>query len=508
MIMIRPMMSLKSLYRTLTYAKLLFLLTILSVVSAQSLATDLPSGYISCALDGGTCRIRSGAQPIAYYGVPGSNGGPGQFVSVQKTANFACTPASFGNIDPRGGTAKSCYIPIAAAAGPGGTGSPTVTALPTQSSPLSYTICTEGALCSATDNWTGYYGAPGSNGAPGSYAPIAGNGTFTCSLANLNIPDPAPRVAKSCYVLTQTAQVVPTGSNTLVPLPATGYKACATDGEVCRVTGAWNGYYGYGAGAQYAPITGSGEFICLPSTFNIRDPAQGYVKTCYVNNAAVTPAPPRTETSLPLGFVACAQDGQVCDAIGDWTVYYGVTGAFVTRQGSGPFTCLPGDLGVDDPKFGTQKTCYVSQSARTVNTRPQTGFPSCTTDFNTCNRTGAWEGYYGVANGSTFVKIRGTGSFVCLPSTFNITDPAPGSQKTCFVANASTNPAPPRNASTTPTATTNCNFQLQSGTTIYRYAANDAQCSCACAAIGARQGSCTFQSRRINQPVCAAGQYP
>jgi hypothetical protein len=312
-------------------------------------------------------------------------------------------------------------------------------------------------------------------------------------------------------VVTQTTQVVPTGSNNFVPLPPTGYKACAKDFQTCSVTGEWTGYYG--AGSSYAPISGFGSFVCLYTTFGINDPAVRQAKTCYVNNAAVTPATSQKAESLPLEFVACATDGEVCNANGDWTLYYGVienavdrTGTFVTRTGSGPFTCLPRDLGVDDPKVHTQKTCYVSQSARTVNTMPQTGFPSCATDFNTCNRTGAWEGYYGVANGSTFVKIRGTGSFVCLPSTFNITDPAFGHQKTCFVAPAPTNPAPATNASTTPTATTNCSFQLQSGTTIYRYAANDAQCSCACAASGA--SSCTFQSRRINQPACAAGQYP
>ena len=67
----------------------------------------------------------------------------------------------------------------------------------------------------------------------------------------------------------------------------------------------------------------------------------------------------------------CAADGKICNAVGDWTGVYGVTGKYVAISGNGPFTCLPKgfvkfpsatspkDTGVDDPASGVVKSCYI-----------------------------------------------------------------------------------------------------------------------------------------------------
>lgn len=448
---------------------------LLSLLSTLSFA-QLPGNYIACAMDYQTCTIKAGTNPVVYYGAAD------QFVSANKNANFTCTTASFSGQDPISGTAKSCYIPIDAAVGPGGTGASNVSELSND-----FSRCgSENAQCTATGIWSGYYGAPGA------YTPIAGSGNFTCALANFHIPDPVNGASKACYLQTSDAPVIPSGSNTLVPSVPAGYKPCAVDGGVCRVTGVWNGYYG--AQGKFAPIQGDGEFICLPATFGINDPYFGITKTCYVNNAANTPPAPGSATSVPKGFIACAVDGQVCNAQGDWTLYYGVNSSYVTVTGSGAFTCLPGDLGVSDPAFGTQKTCYVSQSARTVSSMPQSGYTKCAVDFAQCNRTGAWEGYYGAD--TTFVEIKGNGSFKCQPDTFNINDPLNGTPKACYVKN------PP------PAPAANCSWQSQSGNQFNSYAASQAQCSCKCAANTAKSNSCTFNSSRINNFVCLPGQLP
>lgn len=59
------------------------------------------------------------------------------------------------------------------------------------------------------------------------------------------------------------------------------------------------------------------------------------------------------------------------------------------------------------------------------------GFTECAKDFGTCTISGDWSGYYG-AN-STFVEIKGSNNFTCLPGSFGIADPLPNVKKTCYV---------------------------------------------------------------------------
>ncbi len=90
-------------------------------------------------------------------------------------------------------------------------------------------------------------------------------------------PAPAPVAAK------------PTDPNIVTSIPQ-GARNCANDSGKCLVVGNWTGVYG--ANNAFAKISGSGDFICLPSTFKINDPAPGVAKSCWVIGAApAAPAP-------------------------------------------------------------------------------------------------------------------------------------------------------------------------------------------------------------------------
>jgi len=92
-------------------------------------------------------------------------------------------------------------------------------------------------------------------------------------------PAPAPVAAKPA--------TPPASSSSATAVPQ-GARNCATDGKKCLVAGNWTGVYG--ANNTFAKISGSGDFVCLPSTFKIADPVPGVLKTCWVIGAAPAPA--------------------------------------------------------------------------------------------------------------------------------------------------------------------------------------------------------------------------
>jgi len=66
-------------------------------------------------------------------------------------------------------------------------------------------------------------------------------------------------------------------------------------------------------------------------------------------------------------------------------------------------------------------------------TAPSEGKIACAVDGQTCNLSGpAWV-QYGVA-GNLKGSFKMNGAFTCLPASFNIPDPIPGVQKTCFIS--------------------------------------------------------------------------
>jgi hypothetical protein len=102
-------------------------------------------------------------------------------------------------------------------------------------------------------------------------------------------PAPAPVAAKPAAPAPAPAPVAakPADPNIVTAVPQ-GARNCATDSKKCLVAGTWTGVYG--ANGKFAKISGSGDFVCLPSTFKIADPVPGVLKTCWVIGAAPAPA--------------------------------------------------------------------------------------------------------------------------------------------------------------------------------------------------------------------------
>lgn len=192
--------------------------------------------------------------------------------------------------------------------------------------------------------------------------------------------DPAPGVAKTCYV------------------GADVYAYCASEGQTCSFTGTRN--VAYGANGAYAYKVLTAGVLCSNATFG--DPAPGVVKGCHVG---------------PQAYVYCAAEAQNCPLSGIQNVAYGAAGRFVYKTLSGNVSCSNATFG--DPAPGVAKACYVG---------PQ-GYTHCSAQNQTCSFPGTRTVAYG-ANG-TFVQKRFTGAVACNDATFG--DPAPGVWKACYV---------------------------------------------------------------------------
>ncbi len=156
-------------------------------------ASAVPAaGYVSCASDGETCTVPAGKVVNIYYGAGSS------YVVLSRTGTFVCSPDGFKISDPAPNVTKTCWVNHAGGWPSPGATSPVPVASATQpAKPIS--VCKEGSKCAASSSqWGGVYGAAGA------FVPIIGAGPFTCALATFKIGDPAPNVAKSCYVAVLT----------------------------------------------------------------------------------------------------------------------------------------------------------------------------------------------------------------------------------------------------------------------------------------------------------------
>lgn len=307
-----------------------------------------PSEYPLCAAEGKTCDVSG--EWNGYYGADTS------YANIKGIGPFTCSLSVFHIADPANGKSKNCYVESANEAA-------TATGSKVSTFPMAnFKSCAvDGELCNVEGSWTGYYGAKSS------YVPIAGNGLFLCMPDTFGIDDPLKGVQKTCYVNNgANAQPAPTPEK-LPSVPA-GYTPCAKDGEICAVTGNWQGVYG--ANTTYITIAGTDSFTCLPSNLRVADPLKNVTKTCYVkfdtsNSRAV--ATGITLTAVPSGFDKCAQDFNTCPVTGDWTGYYGQGIVFKQIEGSGPFVCLPETFEIPDPVPNKQKHCY-TKAATQINT--------------------------------------------------------------------------------------------------------------------------------------------
>ena len=68
----------------------------------------------------------------------------------------------------------------------------------------------------------------------------------------------------------------------------------------------------------------------------------------------------------PPDSVFCANDGQVCAFDGEREVIYGAKGTFIRKVIKGGSVCLPPTFGIADPLPNVLKSCYIVNSATTV----------------------------------------------------------------------------------------------------------------------------------------------
>jgi hypothetical protein len=205
----------------------------------------------------------------------------------------------------------------------------------------------------------------------------------------------------SGFALTAT---IPVGSTGTINLPITSPLPATPAGAT--YAGTASGFAQYQVGSGTYAFTGAGAVA-----------------------AADTP---------PLGAVVCAVDYGTCNipANATATVWYGagtVWDVFTNRSGS--FTCLPGTFGVADPVPNVQKSCEI-----VVNGPPATA-TMCAVDYGTCTIPANKQATVWYGAGTVWdVFANQSGSFICLPSTFGVSDPVPNVQKSCEIV-LSTPPA-------------------------------------------------------------------
>lgn len=200
------------------------------------------------------------------------------------------------------------------------------------------------------------------------------------------------------------------------------WTVCATENQVCTVSGTQTVRYGVDGVFVSRQVTGS--VSCSNAVFG--DPTPGRVKNCESQGASAS-------TTSTWGL--CAAEGQVCTVSGTQTVRYGVDGAFVTRQVTGSVSCSNAVFG--DPAVGRVKRCDI-EGATSAPTASAWGY--CAAEGEVCTVTGTRHVRYGVD--TTYVSRDVTGSVLCSNSAFG--DPAPGRVKHCDMTDSAgaSSPAP------------------------------------------------------------------
>jgi len=131
-----------------------------------------------------------------------------------------------------------------------------------------------------------------------------------------------------------------------------GYTKCAEEGERCNFSGTQQVYYG--ANNCYKVKSFTNGVDCNNNNFG--DPLPGVHKACYVSN----PSSGCDATSLPSGYVKCADENGYCSFSGTQQVYYGADSCYKVKTFTDGVACNNNNFG--DPLPGVGKACYVPPS--------------------------------------------------------------------------------------------------------------------------------------------------
>lgn len=253
-------------------------------------------------------------------------------------------------------------------------------------------------------------------GVPGHYAFAPGRNRILCDTEQFG--DPAPGQRKRCESSTNwrdDERYRDRRDERDGRRGGDGWRACATEGQECRVDGP--ALVRFGAEGHYELRQVAGSMRCDTGTFG--DPAPGLVKRCEVQPAGQ--------------WLLCAREGEYCRLPGPSRVRYGANNRHVERSESQGLPCSNASFG--DPAPDIAKLCeYMPASAALpapVIGGPQLGLASwqpCALEGGSCQVSGPSLLRYGA---SGHYAYRETGAAMpCSNASFG-GDPAPGQAKQC-----------------------------------------------------------------------------
>lgn len=128
-----------------------------------------------------------------------------------------------------------------------------------------------------------------------------------------------------------------------------GWRACASEGQVCRVAN--RAVVRYGVPGDWYTRSVRGDVMCSNETFG--DPAPNAPKRCEITGDG--------GGSSSDEWVFCAPEGQSCNFRGSAEVRFGYGDRFTTRRAYGSVRCEVSAFG--DPVQGVTKHCEVRREA-------------------------------------------------------------------------------------------------------------------------------------------------
>jgi hypothetical protein len=197
---------------------------------------------------------------------------------------------------------------------------------------------------------------------------------------------------------------------------AAEWTVCASEGQVCRVSG--EAMVRFGANDKFAFRRSNGDLECSVQSFG-QDPAYGYAKRCEVSQDwRRDPGYHgwRHAGSVSDGWRSCAPEGGSCQVPAGAQVRFGVDGRYATRSMSGTVRCDVRTFG--DPAPGVYKVCEVSETGQ---------WAHCANEGEYCRVPGPTTVRYGL--GANLVERQVNDGIACNNSSFR--DPAPGYAKQC-----------------------------------------------------------------------------
>ncbi|MGO4393031.1 hypothetical protein AB4Z46_16905, partial [Variovorax sp. M-6] len=268
---------------------------------------------------GGTLLANEGGSFTVATATVVKYGAGANWVQKTVTGTAACNNAYFGS-DPAPSVAKACYsVDTTSTTPPSGT-----------------------KLAAEFESFTVTSPTMVKYGAGTSWVQKTVTGTAACNNVYFG-SDPAPNVAKACYV---------DGGGTTTPptTPAVGTKLAA-EFESFTVTSPT--VVKYGAGTGWVQKTVTGTATCNNVYFG-SDPAPNVAKACYVDGGSTTP--PTTPTAPPSGTKLAAEFESFTVA-SPTIVQFGANSSWVQKSVNGSASCSVAFFG-SDPLPNFAKACY------------------------------------------------------------------------------------------------------------------------------------------------------